>query len=100
MTQLELDFGEEFAPPEKPVSAFRNLVVDLAMEAGMTPMLEPWNVGRLQGHITDLEKFAKLVEERLMDKLIAHPSICRQIIDAGLLSSNPAGFKARGLKTK
>ena len=50
--------------------------------------------------IASLVAFAKLVEERFMDKLIAHPSICRQIIDAGVLSSNPAGFKARGLKTK
>lgn len=68
MTQLELDFGEEFAPPEKPVSPFRNLVVDLAMEAGLTPMLEPWNVGRLQGHITDLEKFATLYREHLIGR--------------------------------
>jgi len=41
-------------------------------------------------------RFAKLLEERFMDRLVAHPSICRQIIDAGMLSSNPAGFKKRG----
>ena len=47
-----------------------------------------------------LKRFADLVEAEFMNKLIAHPNICRQIIDAGMLSSNPAGFKARGLKTK
>jgi hypothetical protein len=68
MTQLELDFGEEFAPPKDVVSPFRNLVVDLAMEAGLTPELEPWNEGYLRGHITNLEKFATLYREHLIGR--------------------------------
>lgn len=62
MTQLELDFGEEFAAPQK-VSRLRNMAVDLAFEAGLTPELEPWNKGYLRGHITDLEKYTQLVIE-------------------------------------
>ena len=62
MTQLELDFGEEFAAPQK-VSRLRNMAVDLALEAGLTPELEPWNKGYLRGHITDLEKYTQLVVE-------------------------------------
>ena len=75
MTQLELDFGEEFAAPQK-VSRLRNMAVDLAFEAGLTPELEPWNKGYLRGHITDLEKYtqlvieecAKVAENRFLDK--------------------------------
>ena len=43
-----------------------------------------------------LQRFADRVETNFMDKLIAHPSICRQIIDAGLLASDPGGLRQRG----
>ena len=66
MTQLELDFGEEFAAPQK-VSRLRNMAVDLAFEAGLTLELQPWNKGYLRGHITDLEKYTQLVIEKCAD---------------------------------
>ena len=44
-------------------------------------------------------KFAELVEFSLMDKLLTNPSLCRQIIDAGLLASHPGGLRQRGTKT-
>jgi hypothetical protein len=85
MTQLELDFGEEFARPPQ---------VDETIALAQT-ISDGWWLDD-----DKLKAFADLIRTDFMDKLIAHPSICRQIIDAGLLSSNPAGFKARGLKTK
>lgn len=89
MTQLELDFGEEFAPQGKTP----DLIMELARQAGFERL----------GHTDhdwvcypeDIKRFADLVRADFMDKLVAHPSICRQIIDAGMLSSHPSGFKKR-----
>mgnify|MGYP003344609482 CR=1 FL=1 len=84
MTQLELDFGEEFAPQGKTGRAH---LVSLALDAGFNP--------KTSEEIDMLEMFADLITGSFMDRLVAHPSICKQIVDAGVLWSYPEGFKKR-----
>ena len=68
-----------WANPDIPVDDAAKLVLT-ALDAGIKHMVA---------------KAVEEAEQKFMDNLIAHPAICRQIIDAGLLASNPAGFKER-----
>jgi hypothetical protein len=74
-------------------------IIDLAYQAGIKyrgfgdEFYTPDSDGV---EIEQMQAFAKLVEAKFMDKLIAHPAIVRQIVDAGMLSSDPAGLKKRG----
>ena len=61
--------------------------ISLALDAGFNP--------KTSEEMDMFVTFARLVQTRFMDHMIAHPEIVRQIIDAGLLSSDPAGLKHR-----
>lgn len=43
-----------------------------------------------------VEMAVEAERQRFMDELMKNPAICRQIIDAGMMASDPAGLKKRG----
>jgi len=42
-----------------------------------------------------VEMAVEAERQRFMEELMKNPAICRQIIDAGMLASDPAGLKKR-----
>jgi hypothetical protein len=58
MTQLELDFGEEFARPPKQTDE----IIEIAKEAG-------FKRDTAEYHKDELEAFAKLVQQKMLEDL-------------------------------
>jgi hypothetical protein len=79
----------------------REDVEKLAVEAGIRyrHMSDEFYTEQSDGvALEQMQAFAHLVQSEFMDKLIAHPALARQIVDAHNLASDPAGLKKREAK--